>query len=41
VITGRRQRALGDAVILMENAKITGVGHKGDLTARPARLAWT
>src|SRR5438477_6373802 len=35
VITGDGSAPLEDAVILMENAKITGVGHKGDLTAPP------
>src|SRR5678816_3981380 len=38
VITGDGSAPLEDAVILMENAKITGVGHKGELTA-PAGAA--
>jgi len=38
VITGDGSAPLEDAAILMENAKITGVGHKGELTA-PAGAA--
>src|SRR5678815_5666800 len=38
VITGDGSAPLEDAVILMEDAKITGVGHKGELTA-PAGAA--
>src|SRR5436190_17507182 len=35
IITGDGSAPLEDSVILMENAKITGVGHKGELTAPP------